>query len=115
MRSTVEEQAKGAQIRNIAREVEKGRTQYEVETLVNGKSRDFTVSAAGGLLSVEEQVALEAIPAVAKAAIEKKASGGKVTRVEAVTESGATSYEAAYTKAGKPHSVTVRPDGSEVK
>ena len=78
VQKTVQDTLKGAAIKNISKEVEKGVTQYEVETMLNGKHRDFNVDAAGKLLVVEEEVDIAGIPAAAKAAIEKKVAGGKL-------------------------------------
>jgi len=117
VQKTVQDTLKGAEIKNISKEVEKGVTQYEVESLLNGKHRDFNVDASGKLLVVEEQVDIAGIPAAARSAIEKKAAGGKLGLVETVTRGdGTTLYEAAYTsKAGKKGSVLVKADGSETK
>ncbi len=116
VQKTVQEQAKGAEIKNISKETEKGVTQYEVETLVNGKHRDFNVDTKGGLVVVEEETAIDAIPAPAKAAIEKKVGTGKLGMVETVTKGATVLYEAAYTtKAGKKQAVLVKPDGAETK
>ena len=40
VQKTVQEQAKGAEIKNIAKETEKGVTQYEVETIANSACVD---------------------------------------------------------------------------
>ena len=61
-------------------------TQYEVETMLNGKHRDFNVDAKGKLVVVEEEVDIAGIPAAAKAAIEKKMAGGKLNMVETVDQ-----------------------------
>lgn len=116
VQKTVQEQTKSAEIKNIGKETEKGVAQYEVETMVNGKHRDFNVDTKGTLLLVEEETTLDSIPAAAKAAIEKKAAGGKLGMVEIMTRGGQTLYEAAYTtKAGKKAEVLVKADGTEVK
>jgi uncharacterized membrane protein YkoI len=113
---TVQDTLKGGEIKSISKEVEKGVTQYEVETMLNGKHRDFEVDAKGKLLVLEEETDLASIPAPAKAAIEKKAAGGKITLVEFFTRGGETLYEAAYTsKNGKKHEVLVKADGTETK
>src|ERR1022692_4759871 len=78
VQKTVQEQTKGAEIKNISKETEKGVTQYEVETMVNGEHRDFNVDTKGGLVVVEEETAIDSIPAAAKAAIEKKVGAGKL-------------------------------------
>jgi hypothetical protein len=65
---------------------------------------------------VEVETTLDAIPAAAKAAIEKKVAGGKLGMVEIMTKGKDTFYEAAYTtKAGKKMEVLVKPDGTETK
>jgi hypothetical protein len=65
---------------------------------------------------VEEETSIEAVPAAAKAAIEKKVAGGKLVMVETVTKGSVTLYEAGFTtKAGKKASVLVKPDGTETK
>jgi hypothetical protein len=84
--------------------------------MVNGKHRDILVDAKGAVIEVEDETAIDSIPAAAKAAIEKKAAGGKIGIVETVTRGTATMYEAEFTsKSGKKHEVLVRPDGTEVK
>jgi uncharacterized membrane protein YkoI len=116
VQKTVQSELKGAEIKSISKETENGKVQYEVETMLNGKHRDFNVDAAGPLLVVEEETAIDSIPAAAKAAIEKKAAGGKLGMVEIMTKDGATFYEAAYTsKSGKKLEVLVKPDGVETK
>jgi len=116
VQKTVQDQLKGAEVKGIAKETEKGKVQYEVETMLNGKHRDFEVDTKGALLAVEEETALDSLPPAAKAAIQKKVAGGKLGMVEIVTKDGNTLYEAAYTsKAGKKHEVLVKPDGTETK
>ena len=117
VQKTVQETLKGAEIKNISKEVEKGVTQYEVETMLNGKHRDFNVDAKGKLVVVEEEVDIAGIPAAAKSAIEKKVAGGKLGMVETVNKGdGVTLYEAAYTsKAGKKGAILVKADGAETK
>ena len=117
VQKTVQETLKGGQIKNIAKEVEKGVTQYELESMLNGKHRDFNVGADGKLIVVEEEVDLAGIPAAAKATIEKKAAGGKLGMVEAVDKGdGVKLYEASYTtKGGKKGAIVVKADGAEVK
>jgi hypothetical protein len=116
VQKTVQDQAKGAEIKNIGKETEKGVAQYEVETMVNGKHRDFNVDTKGALVVVEEETAIDGIPAAAKAGIMKRVGTGKVGMVEIVTKGSDTFYEAAYTtRAGKKHEVLVKPDGTETK
>lgn len=116
VQKTVQQETQNATLVGLSKEVEKGKTVYELETKKsNGQTRDMMIDAAGAILSVEEEVGLESLPAAAKAAIEKAAMGGKVTKVEAVTEGKDLSYEAEIAKKAKKSSIIVKPDGSVVK
>ena len=116
VQKTVQDQLMGGEIKNIGKETEKGVTQYEVESMLNGKHRDFNVDTKGTLVVMEEETSIDSIPVPAKTAIVKKAGAGKLGTVEVMTKGGATFYEAAYTsKAGKKGAVLVKPDGTEVK
>ena len=112
VQASVREQTKNATLVGISKEVEKGKTMYEVETKVNGKTRDLMLNAAGKVTSVEEEVDINAIPEAARRAIQKKAAGGTITRVEIVTVGSVIAYEAAIRKMGKNSEVTVNADGS---
>jgi hypothetical protein len=117
VQKTVQANLKGGEIKNIAKEKEDGVEQYEVESALNGKARDFNVDSKGALLVVEEETTIDAIPAAAKAGILKKVGDGKLGMVETFTKTGQPMmYEAAYTdKKGKKHEVLVKADGTEIK
>jgi len=115
VQKTVQEQIKSAQLKGISKEVENGKTMYEVETVVNGRSRDFVIDTAGTIVEVEDEVTLDRIPAPAKAAIEKSAGSGKIIKVESVTKGTTVTYEAELLKAGKKSEVAVAADGTVQK
>ena len=115
VQNAVKKQTGGAQFRGFAQEVEKGKTFYEAETIVNGKSRDILFDGNGALVEVEEETTLDSIPAAAKGALEKAAAGGKITKVETVTAGSKVKYEAAITKGRKKSEFAVGADGSVVK
>ena len=108
---TVQEQSKGAIIRGLSTEVEHGKTIYEVELTVNGHGKDVSMDATGAVIEVEEEVALDSIPAAARAAIEKAAGSGQVRKVERVTGGTQVAYEAHLRKEGKRSEVRVSGDG----
>jgi uncharacterized membrane protein YkoI len=113
VQSAVKEQTKSATLVGLAKETEKGQTLYEVETKVDGKTRDMMLDKTGAIQSVEEEVDLDSIPAPAKAAIQKRAAGGTVEKVEKLTEGSNVSYEAAIkSKSGKKSEAAVNADGS---
>src|ERR1700682_6458962 len=82
VQKTGRETLKGGEIKNIGKEVEKGVSQYEVESMLNGKHRDFEVDSKGTLLVVEEETSIDSIPAAARATILKKVGAGKLGLVE---------------------------------
>jgi uncharacterized membrane protein YkoI len=112
VQKTVQEQMKGAELRGVSKEVENGKTFYEAETRVNGRGRDVLIDADGAVVEIEEEVTLDSLPAAARAAIEKSASGGKITKVESVTKGKIVTYEASLLKGGKKSEIAVAADGS---
>jgi uncharacterized membrane protein YkoI len=112
VQKTIQEETQNAEIVGLVQEQEAGKTVFEVETKVNGKTRDVTVDSSGQVIAREEEVALDTIPPAARAAIEKAAAGGTVQKVETVTKGGATSYEASFSKAGKKSEIVVGSDGA---
>jgi len=108
---TVQQQSKGATIRGLSMEVEHGKTIYEVEMTVNGHGKDLSTDASGAVIEVEEEVALESIPAAARAAIKKAAGSGKIAKVERVSGGKQIAYQAALRKDGKRSEVRVSAGG----
>jgi hypothetical protein len=117
VQKTVQDTLKGGEIKNISKETEDGVTQFEVESVLNGKARDFDVDVTGKLLVIEEATTIDAVPAAAKASILKKVADGKLGAVETLSKPGQpTAYEASYTdKRGKKQSILVKADGTETK
>jgi len=116
VQSAVRQELKGGEIKNISKETEKGVTQFEVESILNGKHRDFNIDTKGTLVALEEETSLDAIPAAAKDALVKKIADGKLSMVEIVSKSGTTFYEASYvSKGGKKHEFAVTAAGAPVK
>ena len=115
VQQTVKEQTKNATLVGLMKEVENGKTVFELETKVNGRGRDLMIEESGAVLSVEEEVTLDSIPEAARAAIEKQAAGGKITKVETLTKGKTVTYEAAVVRKGKTSEIAVAADGSAVK
>jgi hypothetical protein len=112
VQKTVEEQSKGAKIRGLSKEVEKGKTQYELELTVDGRNRDMIIDPSGAILEVEEDVSLESLSPAVKSEVEKSIGASKLLRLESVTKGGVlTGYEASVSKAGKRSGVEMGLDG----
>jgi uncharacterized membrane protein YkoI len=109
---TVVEVSKGATIKGFNEEKENGKTSYEVEMVVNGHTKDVQIDPSGTVAEIEEEVALDTLPADVKAGLLAKAGGGKIVKVESLTKKGKiVAYEAKVDTAGKKSEVQVGPDG----
>jgi uncharacterized membrane protein YkoI len=115
VQAAVKEQSKGATVKGYAKEVEGGKTFYEVELAVNGHAKDVTFDPAGKIASVEEETPIDQIPRAAREAIEKAAGKGTVSMVETVTENRKTTYEGHIKNGKKSSEVKVDAAGKTVK
>ncbi len=101
-----------ATIRGFSQEKEKGVTYYEAELLVNGRTKDVLMDGAGAIVQIEEQVAIDSLPAVVKDGLQSKAGKGKLTKVESITKRDKlVAYEAQVLTGKKRSEVQVGPDG----
>jgi hypothetical protein len=116
VQAAVKEQTRNAKLIGLSSEKEKGKTVYEIETKVNGKSRDLLLDQAGTVVETEEEVDMDSVPAPAKAALQKRSREGTISKIEKVTAGKAISYEATIkTKAGKTVEFAVTADGKPKK
>jgi uncharacterized membrane protein YkoI len=108
----VAEVSKGATIKGLSEETEKGKTTYEVEMVVNGHTKDVEMDPSGAVLEIEEEVAMDSLSANVKAGLTAKATGGKILKVESLMKNGKlVAYEAKVETAGKKSEIQVGPDG----
>ena len=111
VQKTVLEQSKGATVRGLTKEVEDGKTFYELELKVNGHTKDVLMDPAGAIVTIEEQVTLASLPAAVRTAFETQAGKAKILLVESITQNNAiVAYEAHLKKAGKESEIKVKPD-----
>src|SRR4051812_41728610 len=66
---TVAKESAGATVHGFSQERENGQTFYEAELTVDGRSRDVSMDAQGNVVEIEEEVALDALPADVKSGI----------------------------------------------
>lgn len=112
VQKTADEQSKGATVKGYSTEVEDGKTLYEVELTVNGHSKDVSMTGDGAIVEVEEEVAMDKLPAAVREGLQKKAGAGKITKVESLTKQGKlVAYEAQVRTNGKKSEVQVGPNG----
>lgn len=107
-----QEETKGAIVKSIIAEKEGGKTVYEVETTVGGRTRDLAFDVAGHVVISEEEVSIDAVPGPVRDALE---AAGKVIKIETVTKGGKVTYEAQVEKNGKKSEVAVDAAGKRIK
>ena len=109
---TVEAQSKGATIRSFSKETEDGQVRYEVALTVDGHSKDVAMDTDGAIVEVEEQVAIDSLPAQVRDGLRAKAGKGELLKVESITKHDKlVAYEAQVTTGGKRSEVQVNPEG----
>lgn len=109
---TVAAQSEGATIRGFSQEKENGQTFYEAEMMVDGHSKDVLIDSTGGIAEVEEEVAMDSLPAAVKDGLQAKAGKGKLGKVESLTKHDKlVAYEAVVQTNGKKSEIQVGPDG----
>jgi hypothetical protein len=109
---TVASQSQGATVRGFSEEAENGQTYYEAELLVDGHSKDILLDKSGAIVEVEEQVAMDSLPAAVKEGLQAKAGEGKLVKVESITKHDKlVAYEARVMLDGKRSEIQVGPDG----
>jgi hypothetical protein len=112
VQATVREQSRGAVVRGLSIETEKGQTFYEASLKIKGRIRDVLIDANGNVVEIEDQVMLTSLPPAARAEIVKQAGKGRILTVESITKNNAiVAYEAHVKTAGKISEIKVDPGG----
>jgi hypothetical protein len=112
VQKTVDDQSKGATLKGFSRETENGQTLYEAEMIVSGHSKDVLMDPAGTVVEVEEEVAIDSLPAEVRDTLQTKAGKGKLVKVEALSKHDKlVAYEAQIRTGRKRSEVQVGPDG----
>jgi hypothetical protein len=104
--------SQGATVKGYSQERENGHTYYEAEMTVNGHSKDVSFDSSGAVVEIEEQVALEALPASVRDGLQSKAGRGKILKVESIIKHDKiVAYEANVQKGVRRSEIQVGPDG----
>jgi len=112
VQKAVDAQSEGATVKGFSQEREKGKTYYEAEMIVNGHSKDVLMDPTGAVVEVEEEVALDSLPAAVKDGLQAKAGSGKLVKVESLTKHDKlVAYEAQVSTGGKKSEVQVGRGG----
>jgi hypothetical protein len=86
-----------AEIEKATKEVEDGKTTYEVELEIKDRSVDVALKADGTILEIEREVPFDELPKAVKKKLAAKYPDAKIEKAEEVTkgEDGPVTYEVA--------------------
>ena len=115
VRAAFEKAFPKASITECAKEVEKGKTAYEISSTEGGTRRDVLFHADGSLIVIEEAIPIESTPDPVQQAVRKMYPGGEITVAEKITRDGAVLYEFQVKHRGKQVEIVFDPSGNEVK
>ncbi|HEY7141978.1 MAG TPA: hypothetical protein VIE44_17925 [Methylomirabilota bacterium] len=111
-RRTVQKLTAGGQIERIDKEVEDGRTVYDVEATVGGKHTEFLVADSdGAVLETETSVDFTQLPAAVRAAAVQYFDNTVGLTALKKDAFGQVSYEISGTRNGKSAEATFDPTG----
>lgn len=109
---TISSHTEGATIRGFNQQEENGKTYYEAELTVNGRSKDILIDPSGAIVEVEEQVDFTSLPSPVQKGLQAKAGAGKLGKVESITKDDkVVAYEAKVTANGRRSEIQVGGDG----
>jgi uncharacterized membrane protein YkoI len=115
-RATVVEVTAGGTVDKITREIERGKTVYDVEATIGGKHQEFLIAeASGAVLGTETPIEFSQLPDPVRAAAEKYFGTSAGLKAMKGVEYGETSYEIEGMKNGKTVEVTFDPSGKQPK
>jgi hypothetical protein len=112
---TVARESQGATINGFATEIENGKRLYEVELTVGGHSKDISMDKNGNIVEIEEQVAMDSLPAAVQEGLRKAAGAGTIGKIESLTKRGKlVAYEAHVKTGAKRSEVQVGANGEKL-
>jgi hypothetical protein len=113
VRAAIQKETQGAQIVNISKEIDNGKTLYEIETRAKAFSRDMLIDETGNLIEIEEEIALASLPLGIQPEIKKSIGKARLIKLEAVYNGAKVrnGYAALLDSAGKHFEVSLGLDG----
>jgi TATA-binding protein-associated factor Taf7 len=99
VRKAVKRKFPKAEIEQVVKEVEDGKTIYEVALEIKDRAVDVALAADGTILVIEREIPFEEVPKAVKKALAAKYPKAKIDKVEEVMkgEDGPVRYEVAVT------------------
>ncbi|MEP6663886.1 MAG: PepSY-like domain-containing protein, partial [Verrucomicrobiota bacterium] len=107
----IKERVGSGKVDEINKTTDDDEISYEVDFTRDGKSRFFSVSAEGDLLSEEEDVVLADVPAAARKTIQENLRGQKSESLTKRTEEGEVFYDVEFSGSNQKKSFIVSEAG----
>jgi hypothetical protein len=104
-----------AKILGASKEMEEGKTLYEIESTDGTTRRDLLYKADGTVVEIEETVALSDLPDRVKATIQKELSSRKISKIEKLFHGQTVEYEIHMVGGKKKLELVVDPEGKVEK
>jgi hypothetical protein len=95
VKKTIKQKFPKAEIEGAAKEVEDGKTTYEVELEIKDQKVDVALEADGTILEIERAVPVDQLPKAVKIALAARYPGAKIEKAEEIVkgEHGPVHYE----------------------
>lgn len=114
-KALLKDMPKGATMKAFEKEVVDGKVFFEVQMIVNGKGYEIVYQPNGKIEAIEQEASLKEMPAAVAKAIEKAAEGGKLVKVDIITEGKRKTYEGEIERGGKKTNFLFDGNGKAVK
>ena len=115
-RATVQRVTASGRVDQITKEVERGRTVYDVEATVDGKHVEFLIGdAEGAVLGAEVPIEFAELPEAVRAAAEKYFGSTAGLKAMKGVEYNETTYEIEGPRNGKTVEITLDPKGKPAR
>ena len=111
VRKAVKDKFPKAEIKEATKEVEDGKTTFEIGLKHNGHAIDVLLKEDGTILEVEKEIAVADLPRAVADAVKAKYPKGETKKAEEVVKGETTSYEIVVVDNGKNRELAVSADG----
>ena len=105
----------GATIKQAEKEVDDGKTIYEIGLEHAGSKIDVSLKEDGTIVSIEKEIAAADLPKPVRDAIKGKYPAGTIKKAEDVTENGKRVFEVILNVGDKQREVVLDPSGKIVE
>ena len=83
----------GAKLVSAEKEVDEGKTVYEMAIESNGSKIDVSLDGDGTIVEIEREVKEQELPAAVRQSLSAKYPDGQLKKIEEITEGKSTSFE----------------------